>query len=72
MTKTSTTTSHFRRSHQVEPRGRGNWAFQVSVTYTAYERDLRGDVVFVQGTFTEAKAEAAKLLGNPSLMAVLA
>ena len=51
------TTSSYVRSHGREPKGRGGWAFQRTYNYTAYERELYGEVIFAPGalTFTEAK-----------------
>lgn len=47
----------FIRSHGKNPSGRGAWAFQESVSDMAFDRDLRGDIVWAPfGTLTEARA----------------
>jgi hypothetical protein len=54
------TSADFVRSHGRTPRssgGGGSWGFQRSRTEAAFERDLFGEVVWVFGTLTEAKAK---------------
>lgn len=69
--RTEFTTAAFERSHGHRPRGSGSWAFQRSTGWTAFDRELVGEVVWVQGTLTAARKEAARLLGNPACVAVL-
>ena len=68
---TNFTTAAFVRSHGHEPRGTGSWAFQPSATFKAFDRDLAGEVLFVQGTLAEAKREARRHFGKGVLLAVL-
>jgi len=68
---TTFTTASFRRSAGRNPRGFGAWAFQASRTRSAFDADLFGPVVVVTGTFTEAKAEAARQLDGADVVAVL-
>ncbi len=53
-------TNQYVWAHGKAPRGRGSWAFQASSTYRA--ADVYGEVVWVQGTYAEAKRQAVPLL----------
>jgi hypothetical protein len=64
------TTSNFVRSHGKAPSGRGSWGFQRSDTHVAFDRDLHGEVIFHNGTLSEAKA-AHKASGAYGLWAVM-
>ena len=48
------TTRPFERSHGKRPRGRGTWAFQASLSDVAFHDDLFDEIVFANGTLTEA------------------
>ena len=52
------------------PRGHGRWAFQRTARRRAFDDDLFGDVVFVDGTFSDAK-RVVIARGEPGLWAVL-
>ena len=56
--KIETTTRAFLRSHGKEPKGRGSWAFQAATNWTAFDRELVGELKFYYGTLTEAKKQA--------------
>jgi hypothetical protein len=50
------TLSAYERSHGFKPRGRGFWVFQRATNYTAFDRELVGEIFFAPyGTLTEAK-----------------
>lgn len=70
-TTTKFTTAAFVRAHGRKPRGFGCWAFQQATRETAFESELVGEVEFVTGTLTEAKAEAARRFAGASFVAVL-
>lgn len=70
MNKLQFTTAPFVRSHMRQPRGRGSWAFQRSTGWTAFDRELVGEVRWFQGTLTEAKRQAVES-GMVGLVAVL-
>jgi hypothetical protein len=36
------------------------WAFQLATSWTAYDRELYGDIRWSKGTLTEAKQQAHK------------
>lgn len=68
--RTEFTTAAFERSHGRRPSGRGSWAFQAATNWTAFDRDLTGEIVWANGTLTEAKA-AARIALPGQLIAVL-
>lgn len=70
-TKPTVTTSSFVRSHQRQPRGYGGWAFQQSSSSDAFDADLRGDILFVSGTYTEARTAAVAHFAGAEFVAVL-
>jgi hypothetical protein len=65
------TTKPYERSHGTTPRGTGRWAFQATRTWVAFDADLFGEVAFIDGTFTEAKAQAAEVFTDAETVAVL-
>lgn len=65
------TTAAFERSHGRRPRGTGSWAFSASQTSRAFTDDLRGNVAFFQGTFTEARRQAVAHFHAGPFVAVL-
>lgn len=65
------TTRAFQRSHGRRPSGRGTWGFQQSTTEVAFDADLRGDVLWANGTLAEAKRQVAALVPGGTLLAVL-
>ena len=67
------TDAPFRRSHMKAPKGRGSWAFQATLTDTALDRDLVGEVWFSPGalTLTEAKKAAREQFAATELVAVM-
>lgn len=74
MAKLEFTNAAFVRSHGRNPSGRGSWAFQETVDWSAFDRDLRGDVWFAPGscTLTEAKKAAREhFAGCEGILAVL-
>ena len=65
------TTRNFERSHGRPPRGRGSWAFQESATDAAFEEDMRGDVEWFHGTYSEAREQAAQAFAGAEFVAVM-
>lgn len=65
-TNTPTNRSYVRTTGR-NPRGTGAWAFQASRTEVAFDADLFGEVVFANGTLTEARRQAATVLSGPFL-----
>lgn len=65
------TTSPYVRSHGSEPRGRGSWAFQAASSQTAFDDERRGDVVFFNGTFAQARREARRHFAGEEFVAVM-
>jgi len=56
MEKTNFTSAAFLRSHGKEPKGRGSWMFQQSMTWYAFDKDLTGSIVTAPvSTLSEAK-----------------
>ena len=60
MSKPRFDTAKFEASHCRKPRGRGNWAFEAG-----------GRMFWAQGTFTEARKQAAKFFADEFVVRVM-
>lgn len=65
------TTRPFVRSHGRQPRGHGRWALQPTRSVNGYAADLHGEILFVDGTLTEARTAAQDHFADEALVAVL-
>ena len=68
--KTQFTNSPYVRCHGHAPRGRGMWAFQKTTNYTAFDRELTGEILWFSGTLAEARKQLVAA-GHNGLFAVL-